>query len=473
MIGEASMNDEKRIEILKNNGAAPRYTSYPPANFFKPSKEVGTDVKKWIESIERTNVFGAPEVSFYIHIPFCPVRCLFCGCNTEIGRNKPYKERYFTALIKELDHLLPLVDSSRPLTQIHFGGGTPNAVPFGYLDEIISRIFGHFGLTDRKSHDVEVAIECDPSLLRKTAAQELADIGFNRASIGVQDFNQEVLGFVHRQIPLRSISQHIQEFRDAGFFSVNLDLICGLPGQNRETFADTLQKTIEARPDRIACFNYAHIPNILGHQKQLDKHPFASQDERLMMNVDVHREFTEAGYVAVGMDHYALPSDELSKSLDTNTLGRNFQGYAPAKRMGQVYAIGASGISQWESGFYANIKDSEVYMQSMEDTGIPFEREYHLTDRERALRWLIESVMCKDGFEWNDWLAYPGLEKQIEVLREELQPAITDLEERDLIKRTDSGFKLTERGVWLQRVVAAGLDPLMKNGTEKTFSKVL
>jgi coproporphyrinogen III oxidase-like Fe-S oxidoreductase len=141
--------------------------------------------------------------------------------------------------------------------------------------------------------------------------------------------------------------------------------------------------------------------------------------------------------------------------------------------MGQVYAIGASGISQWESGFYANIKDSEVYMQSMEDSGIPFEREYHLTDRERALRWLIESVMCKDGFDWEDWLAYPNLEKQIDILKDELEPALVNLEKQDLLKVTNTGFRLTERGIWLQRVVAAGLDPLMKGGTEKTFSKVL
>lgn len=461
--------DRKEIENLTQyNEAAPRYTSYPPANFFGK----GVEMDEYSNFLELTNSTGIPEISFYFHIPFCPKRCLFCGCQTEIGVVKSAKEEYFEALHLELDQVLPLLDSNRPLTQVHFGGGTPNAVPVAWLAKILDR------LRDKFSHhqNAEIAIECDPALFSRNTPTELWNAGFNRVSLGVQDFSQEVLNGVNRLVPKNGVADAVQKLREAGFKSVNLDMIVGLPGQTPEHWAANLNELIKIRPERIAAFAYAHVPGFKPHQKELESLYFAPPAEKLTMTMDLYETMLEQGYIAVGMDHFALPQDELGEATLQGKLARNFQGYCVKHRTGQVVAIGASGIAQWEMAYSQNIKDSKEYTAAIKAGKSKVERFYALSDVERRQRRLIEQILCEGKLDFGSLDPYADFTtEQMQEFRTSFQDKIQNLLQEELILEREYGFELSGRGQWVRRVVAARLDPLLRSeqAVGKTFSSAI
>lgn len=462
------MNREEISTLTQYNEAAPRYTSYPPANFFGPS--VGQD--EYSNFLELTNHTGIPELSFYFHIPFCPKRCLFCGCQTEIGVVKSAKERYFEALHRELDEVLPLLNPERPLTQIHFGGGTPNAVPIAWLGALLDRLRAHFP----KHQGAEIAIECDPALFSRNTPQELWDVGFNRVSLGVQDFHQEVLNGVNRLVPKEGVAQAVDRLRAVGFKSINLDMIVGLPGQHPSHWTADIEELLRIKPERIAAFAYAHVPGFKSHQKQLESLYFAPPAEKLSMTMDLYEAMTAAGYVAVGMDHFALPHDELGKATLDGHLARNFQGYCVKERAGQVIAIGASGIAQWEMGYSQNIKDSKAYTEAILNGQSKVERFYALSAEQRRQRRLIEQVLCTGALNFQTLDPYGDFTpEQMQEFRTGLENALQKLSDENLILRKEYGFSLSPRGSWVRRVVAARLDPLLRSNEAqgKTFSSAI
>lgn len=377
--------------LRKYDVPGPRYTSYPPAPHFK----TGWSESDILSLVERSNSTGVRNLSFYVHIPFCPKQCLFCGCTTEIGKPGSAVLAYFAALSKEMDRVLPLLDENRPVSQIHFGGGTPNAAPTKHLAEVIQRL-----LRGRKlSEGAEIAIECDPNLITFKKLAELREAGFNRISFGLQDFQKATLDAVNRGFPRIEPAELIMESHRLGFTGVNLDLIYGLPHQTPETFAKTVQQTIAAKPDRVATFSYAHVPWAKDHQKQLEAKGLPDADAKISMTVAAYEGFSAAGYHPIGMDHYALPSDELAIAQDSGNLHRNFQGYCSKRTTGQVVSFGASAISQLHEGYIQNIKESSKYIEAIEAGTLPVERAYVLSKDERFTRDVINSIMCQGSLD--------------------------------------------------------------------------
>ncbi len=306
--------------IQKYDIPGPRYTSYPPANLFNE----GFSEETYINSLKQSNNSGPKGISLYVHVPFCPRLCHFCGCNTQIGNDQDYIHRYFDILLLEIERVSQYIDQDRPVIQVHWGGGTPNSVELHLIEKVMNRFRELF----RFSIDSEIAIECSPAYLNLTDIDQLADMGFNRFSIGVQDFNESVLQFINRKpskLPLESVVDHIKKKTAA---KVNLDFVYGLPGQTLESYLDTLQKATDIRPDRMVTFSYAHVPWAKKNQKILEKRGIPGPELKLNMLLKGYALLVNAGYSPIGMDHFALPGDEMTKAYIDKTLHRNFQGYA-------------------------------------------------------------------------------------------------------------------------------------------------
>ena len=376
--------DNKLLD--KYNKKGPRYTSYPPATHFSENYRD----QDFINSVIQSNNEKPENVSVYIHIPFCPQICHFCGCTTESGFTKPFLERYVDALIKEIEFVSKFIDKNRKLTQIHWGGGTPNAISLKYIQRITKKILECFNLND----EYEMAIECSPAHLDYKHVELLKSYGFNRISLGIQDFKDEVLDAINRRRPKHPIDKIINKIHSEGFSGTNIDLVYGLPLQTVEGFNETIDKAISLNTDRIVTFSYAHVPSILPRQKILENIGFPSSKEKAEMYNNAFKKFTQAGYVPIGMDHFCRPDDEFYLALKNNQLHRNFQGYCTTKTTGQVYGFGASSISQLFSAYSQNVKNAAQYIKKINDNNTAVLRGYKLTQNEKIIRDVINSIMC-------------------------------------------------------------------------------
>lgn len=375
------------IELIKKyNQPGPRYTSYPPATAFHDQ----FTSELFQKSVVRSNAFANDKISLYIHIPFCAQLCLYCGCNTQIGAKNDFIDRYIDCLLVEISNTAALISKNKQVSQIHWGGGTPNILPSEDVARIMNHISDHFTITET----AEIAMECAPALLTEEKVRELLEIGFNRVSLGIQDFHPEVLKAVNRKPPCRPIEDIIAQFRAGGVKGLNLDLIYGLPFQTVESFLENLERINELRPDRLATFSYAHVPWAMPHQKALDRYTLPHAELKMEMLVAGIDFMKNIGYEGIGMDHYALPHDTLAVAKRTHTLHRNFQGYCPGGLTGQVYAFGASAISQLHDSYAQNVRNSEDYCQAIETTGFATFRGYELSALEMLSRDLITEIMC-------------------------------------------------------------------------------
>jgi oxygen-independent coproporphyrinogen-3 oxidase len=451
--------------LRKYDVPGPRYTSYPPAPHFKP----GWEQSAILELYERSNGTGDRNLSFYVHVPFCPKQCLYCGCTTEIGKGGSVVLSYFEAVHREMDRVLPLLDASRPVTQIHFGGGTPNAAPVRELASCIEHLLRGRSLAPH----AEIAIECDPNLLTLRKLAELREAGFNRISFGLQDFDRAVLDAVNRDFPRIPPAELVAESHRLGFTGVNLDLIYGLPGQTPDGFDDTVRRTIEAGPDRVATFSYAHVPWAKEHQKSLEAKGLPDAEIKIEMAVRTYRGFQDAGYLPIGMDHYARPDDELALALAAGSLHRNFQGYCSRRTTGQVVAFGSSGIGQLHEGYVQNLKESGAYSAAIARGELPVERAYMLSREERFHRDAINSIMCRGELdldrigEGEDYtpaevrlMLAPGLER--------LPGPVAD----GLCEFDGSLLRTTPTGRLAVRNIAFLFDPLLEKG-EGRYSRTV
>jgi oxygen-independent coproporphyrinogen-3 oxidase len=443
--------------LMRYDGAAPRYTSYPPANFFNQDPVLIAD--PLIRSSNRKDVPGGRDISLYFHVPFCPRRCLFCGCHTEIDRPGDFIKAYMATLSREFSLLAEKLDRSRPVSQIHFGGGTPNAVPSSHLRDLIAQVRATFAVRA----DAEIALECDPSLILRPQLETLRSIGFNRISFGIQDVNPAVLEAVNRRASKLSPRELVATARELGFTGINLDLICGLPFQTAESFRATVAEIIEAGPDRVSLFPYAHVPWIKSHQTALESLPSPGPGDRVRMCLEAREAFTAAGYEAVGMDHYARPTDELAIAKRDGTLRRNFQGYVTS-RAGQVHALGASAISQLQEGYLQNEKNLETYQVRVRAGELPFSGGYRMRPEDLAARDVINALLCQGRADLRALLSERDLNPDwVESYRfeslERLAPYLADglAEEKDgLVTVTPAGFPLSRR-------IAAAFDPRQTN----------
>ena len=333
--------DKKLID--KYNESGPRYTSYPPATFFN---EYFND-NEYLECLSKSNYENPKNISVYIHVPFCPQICHFCGCTTETGFTKPFLERYINAVVKEIELVSSKLDDKRKLTQVHWGGGTPNAISYKYIEKITNTLKDYFDF----SKNYEMAIECNPAHLEFRHIELLKKFGFNRISVGIQDFRNDVLDAINRKPSKRPIEEIIKKIQDEGFTGTNLDLVYGLPLQTVDSFKKTVDKAISLNTDRIVTFSYAHVPSVIPRQKVLENIGFPTSDEKALMYENSYNQLIKAGYVSIGMDHYSKPNDEFALALNQKKLHRNFQGYCTLETTGQVYGFGASSISQLDSAY--------------------------------------------------------------------------------------------------------------------------
>jgi len=375
---------------------------------------------------------------------------------------------YMAALKKELELVSSYISKDRPVSQIHYGGGTPNSIEVSFIRNLNNYLFSEFSFIENP----EIAIECNPAYLDLKYVDDLLAAGFNRFSLGIQDFNNEILRKVNRQpsaIPPGELFRYIKSVKaDA---SVNFDFIYGLPGQTVSSFTETMEIAAAIKPDRLVTFSYAHVPWIKKHQLILEKRGLPSTDEKTKMFLSAYDLLKKSGYEPVGLDHFVLPSDDLYTALKEGTLHRNFQGYCTRRTTGQVYAFGVTAISQMEAGYFQNSKEPEVYISDIKNGKLPVERGYILSDEQILARAVITELMC------NKCVTFSRIASDHNVSTDILKKAIKlnesnmhDLESDGLIYYTPDSIEVTETGSFFIRNIAASLD---KEYTEKaqTYSK--
>jgi len=451
--------------LEKYNKTGPRYTSYPPATSFN-NEFNQTD---YIQALIQSNEDEPKNISIYIHIPFCPQLCFFCGCNTSAFESAAKIRRYIDCVLKEIDTVTGYLDKTRVVTQIHWGGGTPNSINFDYLEEIIEKIKSGFKL----SENCEIAIECSPAYLDMEDIDRLSHIGFNRISLGIQDFSDEVLKAINRRPSKHPLEQVVQRIIANKFHGFNFDLVYGLPLQTIESFRVNIEKAIKLSPDRIVTFSYAHVPWVNARQNNIDESTMPSPEDKLNMLLMAYEMLTQHGYEAIGMDHFAKPSDDLAIAKHKRSLHRNFQGYCTRDTTGQVVAFGSSAITQLWGSYAQNIKNLDHYMEAIESTGLATERGYSMSMEETVIREVINEIMC------NGHLNFKELAKRLKTTADEIKritgydpSGFVSFEKDGLLEVTDDGIQVSVDGMFVVRNIAMLFDPFLNTqGTH--FSKTV
>jgi oxygen-independent coproporphyrinogen-3 oxidase len=460
------MHDELRVGeefLAKYNRPGPRYTSYPTAPVWNDSFGPA-DHKKVLDEAEAAKT----PVSLYMHIPFCESLCLFCACNVIIQKDKSVAPPYLDVLKREMQHIGRNVSKNRPVVQFHWGGGTPTYLTPEQIEDLFGFTRQHFHF----SPDSEIGIEVDPRVTSRDHLETLRKLGFNRLSMGIQDFQPDVQKAVHRIQPFDMTRDLLFAARELGFDSINVDLIYGLPYQTPDTFAHTVDQIIGLAPDRIALFSYAHVPWLKKQQGS-----FAAHLPEGMEKFEIFRtgllKFLAAGYLYIGMDHFAKPGDELAVSQQNRTLHRNFQGYT-TKAGADLYGMGITAISGIQDAYAQNYRDIPSWEKAVAERGLATMRGYQLSEEDRLRRAVISRLLChtvviKDeishefGIDFDDYFA------------EEL---------RRLDAPRQDGLVLLERGeiraTWLGRIFIRNLamvfDPYLEKQqliAKPLFSKTL
>jgi oxygen-independent coproporphyrinogen-3 oxidase len=455
------MIDFKKFEKYSRPG--PRYTSYPTAPEFSETF-TQEDLKEYYksQSDDRT-------LSLYIHMPFCRSACYFCGCNTIFTSKDDKKTRYIEYLKKELNILKNHLNTSRIVTQMHFGGGTPTYFSPSQLEEVIKtvkEIFPNF------APDAEVSCEVDPRFFTVEHMNVLKAGGCNRLSFGVQDLEEEVQKTIHRIQPFELTQNVINIAREAGIHSVNTDLIYGLPHQTRESFKKTLEKMLTLNTDRFAVFNYAHVPWLMKTMRKFDETTFPKPQEKLEMLKDTIDFFTANGYKMVGMDHFAKPQDELFKAIEKGELHRNFQGYT-TKGGADLIGIGLTSIGNGVDYYAQNFKDLEPWENALNNGDLPVFKGYKLSLDDQLRQFVIMELMS------NFSLNITRVEKEFGInFKEYFDDALKALQEfieADLIEIKDDKIEVSQTGTMLIRNICMPFDAYLNKIPEdkRRFSKTI
>ncbi len=443
--------------IKKYDKPGPRYTSYPTAPHFT---EAFTSEKYLDEIIRTNNLVDQPELSLYCHLPFCDTLCYFCGCNMIITRNRDRIKEYIKYLKNEIDLLRTYITTGRKVSQLHWGGGTPTHLNPDEITDLISFINQSFEIKT----DAEQGCEIDPRGLTKEHLTALRNGGFNRISMGVQDFNYDVQKAVNRIQPEEMTRQVVSWVRELGFQSINLDLMYGLPFQTIESFAKTVDATIDISPDRIAVFNYSHVPWMKKHMNLINPDDLPSAEDKLQILKMTIEKLTSTGYDFIGMDHFAKPTDELSIAQREKKLYRNFQGYSTHAGT-DLYGMGITSISQVGKCYVQNKKREKEYFDALNDQTLPIERGVYLTDDDILRRHVITKVMC--DFE----LDFTEVEKSFKIEFENYfgsaLEGMKDFIDDGLVKISSRKLEVTQMGRLLIRNIAMNFDGYIERKEDK------
>jgi oxygen-independent coproporphyrinogen-3 oxidase len=464
---ETSVRFDREL-VRRYDLAGPRYTSYPTAVQFTES----FGEADYLRAARASNDDPIPRpLSLYVHVPFCTSPCFYCGCTKLITRDPTAGGRYLMHLAREVELQAALFDRDRPVEQLHLGGGTPTFLSPAELAELVTMLRRHFDLRDDEQR--EFSIEIDPRTASDEMLATLANLGFNRISLGVQDFDPAVQQAVNRIQPREDVLEVIGAARHHGFRSVALDLIYGLPRQTEASFAETLDQVIAVRPERIACYSYAHLPQVFKPQTRIKLEDLCPPEVKLALLGITIEKLTAAGYVYVGMDHFAVPEDELAIALGDGSLQRNFQGYSTRAGLDMV-GLGMSSIGKVGDSYVQNQKRLDAWQEALEAGRLPVWRGLRMNADDRIRRDVIQELMCRNQLEFAPIAARHGIdfERYFAAELARLAPLAAD----GLVVIEPGMVRVTPLGRLLVRAVAMCFDAyLAREAGEgvRRFSRVV
>jgi len=428
----------------------PRYTSYPTADRF-----TSVTPQDYGRALRAADTSDGSAWTLYVHLPFCKSLCLYCGCNVRVTHNRTLMQSYLNAILAEAEEVASQLETRRKVASLHFGGGTPNYYSSEDLGGLVHGLKSHFDFVD----DAEIAIELDPRLATESLVPALQQYGFNRVSFGIQDFDPMVQRAINRVCDYRKAVRLRDLASSSGFRSTNFDLIYGLPYQTPQTFKQTMRMVIEANPDRVALYAFAFVPWLKKHQRVLES-GLPDRWTRWRLFDLAYSSLVDAGYVAIGMDHFAKPDDELAIALSERTLRRSFQGYT-ASEQAETLAFGASAIGRVGNTYVQNERDVSDYLTRIEQDGMATIRGLTRTHDDERHGWIIEQLMCFSDVSGEEYET--RFNESFQVEHQEALSALSTDPLAALVARADGeGVSANPLGQRFIRRVAAPFDPKLK-----------
>lgn len=452
-----------RETLEKYDKPGPRYTSYPTV----PEWDRDFGDAEYRKALANAAERGGEGLSLYVHIPFCRKRCFYCGCNTIVPKEENAVDKYLEYLERELKIVADALNHSRPVELLHWGGGTPTFLSIEQIERLFSSISREFEI----SPDAHMSLEVDARITTREQIDKLRELGFNRISMGVQDVNQDVQREIGREQSEEETRGLFEMCRDAGFTGINMDLVYGLPGQTPETWTESMKTICVIRPDRLAVYSCAYLPERLKNQQEMDASKMVTGAEKFELFAIARRILLEAGYRAIGMDHFALPEDELSVAMDERRLNRNFMGYTvvPTEEM---LGFGASSIGEVGGSYAQNLKSLDAYCGALDEGKLPTATGCFLNKDDEIRRWLIRQMMC------NFYLDTAELNKRFGINYKEYfateEEQLEEFLQNDFLIRDGDNLKVLPLGQVFIRNIAMVFDAYLKKPGQNTqFSRTV
>lgn len=438
------MQDKIKQALLNHNSQVPRYTSYPPANFFTESPP--SDLyPSWLSALAQET-----PLSLYLHIPFCPQMCWFCGCHTRATTRYAPVHDYLDLLKQEIKMIANCMAPEHPIQHIHFGGGSPTMLTPNDFTSLMNTVKSHFRVID----DCQIAIEIDPRQIDQNKIKTYAENGVQRISIGVQDIHENVMRAINRVQSFSVVERAVDICRIQGINKINVDLVYGLPHQTISTMRETVTRVLELDPDRLSLFGYAHVPWMKKHMRLIPSEYLPDDTTRYDLFTVATKIIEGHGYQAIGIDHFSRSDDELSISLKNHTLSRNFQGYIPQRENLPIIGFGASAISSLPNGYMQNLADASLYRDIVKTGKLPVHRYHSFTDQDKIRTRIIEELMCYQEVDLDDIHQEFGIDLgQLEPACQQLEPLV-----RDGLVSFQEGYKIRIHSRLAVRLVAAAFD---------------
>jgi len=451
------------IELIRRyDKAGPRYTSYPTAVQF----DSHFDESVYREYALNSNAAPLKPLSLYVHIPFCDTVCFYCACNKVVTKNRSLAVPYLAHLHQEIAMQAALFNRERPVTQLHWGGGTPTFLSHAQMRDLMQGIKNYFQLDDSGEYSIEI----DPRETQSDTIAVLREIGFNRMSLGVQDFEPQVQKAVNRIQSEEQTFSVLEAARREGFKSISIDLIYGLPHQNADSFSKTLDKILTVKPERLSIFNYAHLPTLFKPQRRIEVADLPSPSEKLLILQNTINRLTNAGYIYIGMDHFALPDDELAIAQRNGSLYRNFQGYSTHADC-DLIGLGITSIGKVGDSYSQNLKTLDEYYAQIDSGHLPVFRGIALNADDKLRRAIITQLICHFS------LDIPSIEQEYKIdFKEYFSEEWRDLEtlqEDGLLMRGEQRIEILPAGRLLVRNICMTFDAYLRQNKEQRFSKVI
>jgi len=461
---DSSNNSTVTVDLLqKYDRPGPRYTSYPTAPVWSDK----VSPINYQKALKEASEYKETPFAIYCHIPFCHTRCYYCGCNTCITKKDDKVKRYLGHMDTEITNVSKLLGERRQVNQFHFGGGTPTYIGIDGLQKLVNRFGAVFNFTD----DCEISIEVDPRTASSENIRQLRELGFNRLSYGVQDFDPDVQQQIGRKQSIECVQDILTTAREVNYKGINFDLIYGLPSQTPESFDKTLTTCIEMRPDRVALYSFAYLPKLRPNQMKIKAEKLPDTETKYRLFSDAVKKFTEAGYLQIGMDHFALPDDELALAQNNGNLHRNFMGYT-IQSAPDMIGFGMSSIGYINNTFIQNSSKLETYEELMNKDGLAVYRGLELTQDDLIRQYLITNLMC------NFKVSFDALNDKFGVTYNEYfaddDPALSPFIDDGFLKRDNKGLQVTMLGRTFVRNIAMTFDAYLKDPEQKTtFSRTI